>query len=71
MPPLPRSGGGRLTSAATMSMMRVGSLRLPTQSLKKLLGGIALNLLAPNAALPAKPSAKLLLGKAAPGCVWL
>lgn len=44
-------GGGCLTSAATMSMIRVGSFRLPNHSLKKLLGGMALNLLAPKAAL--------------------
>ena len=41
----------RLTSAATMSMISVGSLRLPNHSLKKFLGGMALNLLAPKAAL--------------------
>lgn len=41
----------RLTRAAAMSIMRVGSLRALSQSLKNDLGGIALKRFAPNAAL--------------------
>lgn len=41
----------QLTSAATMSMMSVGSRRLPSHRRKKFFGGMALNLLAPNTAL--------------------
>lgn len=48
---LPPGPPTRLTSAAAMSMISVGSFRLPIHSFRKLLGGTALNLLAPKAAL--------------------
>lgn len=50
-------GAASRTSAATMSMIRVGSFNADSHSLKNDLGGIALNVLAPKAALQLRGAA--------------